>query len=209
VPWHPVRVRPVNEDDLPVLLELGEELREQLLPVEPAARGRATGSVSRAALEQRYRDAIADPDRHLVLAVSGPEDDEQVLGMALFAVSLANALLDTPAVHLTHSVVSGTHRRRGAGKALVGAALAFAEERGIDQLVVSLSPGARDAARFFARLGFAAMSVRRSAPVPVVRRRLATMDAGADAAPRRRTVRPVAPVARAARRVRRADAGPS
>jgi ribosomal protein S18 acetylase RimI-like enzyme len=203
-----VRVRPATEADLPVLLELGEELREQLLPVEPTARGRASG-VTRASLEQRYRDALADPDRHLVLAVTGPDEAEQVLGMALFAVSLANALLDTPAVHVTHSVVSGSHRRRGAGKALVVAAVSFAEERDIDQLVVSVSPGARDAARFFARLGFAPMSVRRAAPVPVVRRRLAALDAPADPAPRRRVVRPAAPVARAARRVRRADTGPT
>jgi ribosomal protein S18 acetylase RimI-like enzyme len=199
----------VTEHDLPVLLELGEELREQLLPLEPSGRGRGTAGLNRGALEQRYRDAIADPDRHLVLAVTGPEEGEQVLGMALLAVSFANALLDTPAVHVTHSVVSGSHRRRGAGKALVAAAVAFAEERGIDQLVVSVSPGARDAARFFARLGLAPMSVRRAAPVPVVRRRLAAMDAPADPAPRRRVVRPAAPVARAARRVRRADTRPS
>lgn len=208
MPWHPVRVRPVTEKDLPSLLELGEELREQLLPVEPTGRSRVA-VISRLALEQRYRDAIGDPDRHLVLAVAGPDDAEQVLGMALFSVSLANALLDTQAVHVTHSVVSGRHRRRGAGKALVAAAAAYADERGIDQLVVSVSPGARDAARFFARLGFAPMSVRRVAPVSVVRRRLAAVEAGAQAPMRRRVVRPAAPGARAARRVRRADAGPS
>ena len=52
--------------------------------------------------------------------------------------------------HRHRPKVAGTHRKRGAGKALVAAAAAFAEERGIEQLVVSVHPGSRDAARFFA-----------------------------------------------------------
>ncbi|HUR50720.1 MAG TPA: GNAT family N-acetyltransferase [Mycobacteriales bacterium] len=205
--WHPVRVRPVTEDDLTALLELAEELREQLLPGEAAGRGRPTPA-GRSALEQRYRDAIADPDRHLVLAVQGPDDAEQVLGMALLSVAPTNALLDVPAVHVTHAVVAGRHRRRGAGKALVAGALAFAEERGIDQLVVSVHPGSRDAARFFARLGFAPLAVRRTAPVAVVRRRLAAGERVVEPLSRRHLVRPPAVGARATR-VRRADAGGS
>ena len=73
---------------------------------------------------------------------------------------------------MSHAVVADRHRRRGAGRALVAAAAAFAEERGLDQLVVSVHPGSREANRFFARLGFAPLAVRRSAPVAAVRRRL-------------------------------------
>jgi ribosomal protein S18 acetylase RimI-like enzyme len=200
VTWHPVRVRPVVEDDLADLVELAGELREQLLPTDGTSRAR-NGVPQRAALEQRYRDAIQAPDRHLVVAVQGPAHDEQVLGMALLSVAPANALLDIPAVHMTHSVVAGRHRKRGAGKALVAAAAAFAEERGIEQLVVSVHPGSRDAARFFARLGFAPLAVRRTAPVSVVRRRLAVVERAAEPLTRRRVTRP-AP----ATRVRRADA---
>jgi ribosomal protein S18 acetylase RimI-like enzyme len=164
----------VSELDLPVLLELGAELREQVLPVEGRARANAPrGTASRAALSQRYCEAIADPDRELVLAVGGKDGEPEVpLGMALFTVSPANALVDIPAVHMSHAVVAARHRKRGAGKALVAAAAAYAEERGIDQLVVSVHPGSRDAARFFARLGFAPQAVRRTAPVSLVRRRL-------------------------------------
>lgn len=166
-----VRVRAVTEDDLPVLLELGEELRDQVLPVEGKSRG--TSVTSRAALAQRYSEAIADPSRHLVLAVGGKDGEPEVaLGMALFTVSTANALVDLPAVHMSHAVVADRHRKRGAGKALVAAAAAYAEEHGIEQLVVSVHPGSRDAARFFARLGFAPQAVRRTAPVSVVRRKL-------------------------------------
>lgn len=92
--------------------------------------------------------------------------------MALFSVAPANALLDTPALHVSHAVVADRHRRRGAGKALVAAAAAFAEERGLEQVVVSVNPGSRDANRFYARLGFAPLAVRRVAPTAVVRRHL-------------------------------------
>jgi ribosomal protein S18 acetylase RimI-like enzyme len=193
-----VRVRAVREDDLPTLLALGEELREQLL--EAPARGR-TPTAGRAVLEQRYREAVEDPERHLVLAVTGTPEAEQVLGMAMLTIGATNALLDIPAVHVTHAVVAGRERRRGAGKALVAAAASFAEEQGIEHLVVSVNPTSRDAARFFARLGFAPVAVRRTAPVSVVRRRLGATER-VEPSVRRRVGRPGVVAAR----VRQADA---
>ncbi len=146
----------------------------------------------RAALTQRYAEAVADPDRHLVLAVGGKDGaPEEPLGMALLTIASANALLDIPAVHVSHAVVSDRHRRRGAGKALVAAAAAFAEEHGIEQLVVSVHPGSREANRFFARLGFAPLAVRRTAPVALVRRRLSLGERTAEHLVRRRPTRPV------------------
>lgn len=164
-----LHVRAARDGDLPALVELSEELRDVLLPTADAA-GRAGSAVARAALEQRFREALASEDRHLVVVVDG---DDAPVGMALFTVSTANPLVDAPSLHMTHSVVSRRHERRGAGKALVAAAAAYAEERGLDQLVVSVNPGSREGNRFFARLGFAPLAVRRVAPVPVVRRRLA------------------------------------
>jgi ribosomal protein S18 acetylase RimI-like enzyme len=172
--WSAVRVRPATVEDVPAMLAFGEELREQLGPSIDRKRVRTTPAASRAGLAARYTEALADPDRHLVLAVA---DDDLPLGMALFTVAPANALLDTPALHVSHAVVADRHRRRGAGKALVAAAAGFAEERGLDQVVVSVHPGSRDANRFFARLGFAPLAVRRVAPTTVVRRRLQSSDA--------------------------------
>ena len=185
-----LHVRPATRDDLPVLLELGAELREQLLPVEGASRSRKPSPAGQAALAQRYAEAVDDPDRHLLLVTDATDE---VLGMALLTVASANALLDLPAVHMSHAVVPDRHRRRGAGKALVAAAASFAEERGIDQLVVSVHPGSRDAARFFARLGFAPMAVRRTAPVAVVRRHLGGGERAATQLVRRRPQRVALP----------------
>jgi ribosomal protein S18 acetylase RimI-like enzyme len=174
--WSSVRVRPATADDLPALLAFGEELREQLNPTVDGKRARPAAAAGRPGLEARYLEALADPDRHLVIAVA---EDDAALGMALFSVAPANALLDTPALHVSHAVVADRHKRRGAGKALVGAAAAFAEERGLDQVVVSVHPGSRDANRFFARLGFAPLAVRRVAPTAGLRRRLHSADARA------------------------------
>lgn len=177
--WTSIRVRPATAQDLPALLEFGEELREQIGPAAEGTRTRI-GAAARPSLEARYTDALADPERHLVVAVC---DDDVPLGMAVFLVAPANALLDRPALHMSHAVVSSRHKRRGVGKALVAAAASYADDRGLDQVVVSVNPGSREANRFFARLGFAPLAVRRVAPVAVLRRRLQALE-----------VRPVDPV---------------
>jgi ribosomal protein S18 acetylase RimI-like enzyme len=184
VPRSALRVRPAAESDLPALVDLATELREALLPAETGLRpGSPTG---RAVLEQRLREALESPNRHLVLVVG--EADEP-LGMALFTVSSANALFDCPSLHMSHAVVDDRHRRRGAGRALVAAAAAYAEERGLDSIVVSVRPGSREANRFFARLGFAPLAVRRAASVTTVRRGLAQIELPLGGVVRRRTRR--------------------
>jgi len=183
-----VTVRPATLEDLPALLAFGKELREQLLPVDGGKRGRPSALASRPVLEGRYLEALADPDRHLVVAVN---ERGEALGMALLVVASANALLDMPAVHVSHALVLDRFRRRGAGKALVAAAASFAEEHGLDQLVVSVHPSSREANRFYARLGFAPLAVRRVAPVSVVRRMLASGEPrSVEQAVRRRPRRP-------------------
>jgi len=199
MPWTSVRVRPAVQGDVPALFAFGEQLRDQLAVTSDGLRSRGTPVSARESLEARYVEALADPDRHLVVAV---DDQDQALGMALFSIAPTNALLDLPALHISHAVVDDRHKRRGAGKALMAAAASYADERGLDQIVVSVNPGSRDANRFFARLGFAPLAVRRVAPVAVVRRRLQSPETGPAEvlrrrtvrAPRRRSVRPVLPL---------------
>src|SRR5689334_16396732 len=119
--WNAVRVRPATAADIPAMLELADELREQHGPSLERKRLRATPAASSAAMAGRYAEALDDPARHVVLAVA---DDDTALGMALFTVAPANALLDVPALHMSHAVVADRHKRRGAGKALVAAAAA-------------------------------------------------------------------------------------
>ena len=158
-----VAVREAGPADLDVVVAFGEALRAA------GALPRRAGPV-RVSLAEGYADVLHDPDRRVLLAV---DESDQPLGMAILVSTPATSLLDIPALHVTHVVVADRHRRKGVGRALVGAAAAHAEVLGLEQVVVSVAHGAREANRFYARLGFAPLVVRRVAPVAALRRRLA------------------------------------
>lgn len=179
--WNGVHVRRADEHDLETVLELTGELREELLHT----RNRSTTRTP----AERYAEVLADETCEIALAVAreGAREGaaEVVIGMAVLSVARTNALLELPSLHVTHVVVSAAHRRRGAGRALVARAVAFAEEQGLEQIVVSVPPTSREAARFFARLGLTPISVRRTAPVALVRRRLSQAERSGEPAARR------------------------
>jgi ribosomal protein S18 acetylase RimI-like enzyme len=163
-----VRVRTATPDDVDALVALVGEMRE-LGPV----RGRAVARRGPEGARVRCEQLLADPDHRVVVAV---DDAGAVLGAAVLGADTAGGLLDPPSVYVSHLLVSPEHRRRGAGRALVAAAAAYAEELGVDSVVVGVAPTGRDANRFFARLGFAPLVIRRIAPVGAVRRALAVAE---------------------------------
>jgi ribosomal protein S18 acetylase RimI-like enzyme len=149
---------------MPVLLELWQQLRDR-------GRRRSPRLIGPSVLEQvtqRYLAAMNDPGCRLVVA----EAEGEVVGMALFVLGSASALLDLPAVEMSHLCVAEGHGRRGVGKALTAAAAGYAEELGVDQVVVGVLPHDREGNRFYARLGFAPVVVRRVASVSALRRHL-------------------------------------
>jgi len=155
--------RPACLEDLQDLVGLWTQLRE--------AGGRAARSVhpaNPADAEARLRAVLADPEHRVVLC----HLDGAPAGMAILTDVGMGPLTDHRAIQLSAVAVEDSHRRRGVGRALVAAALAYADEVGRDQIVVSLYPALRDAQRFYARLGFTPLVLRRVAPVAVVRRRL-------------------------------------
>lgn len=161
-----ISVREAQPEDMPRLLELWLELREHT----PRRTGRTADAL--AATEARYTDAMRSPGCRLVVAECGGE----LVGMALLCIGTATAIVEAPALEMTHMVVSGKHRRRGAGKALVAAAASYAEELGLDQVVTSVRPQDREANRFYARLGFGPVAVKRVATVSALRRQLTGVD---------------------------------
>lgn len=100
--------------------------------------------------------------------------DGQVTGMALVWLTSSGPLAAAPSAAMGYLVVAPSARRRGLGRVLVMAAAAWAEERGVEQLVAHVYPNLREANRFYARLGFAPLTVRRVAPVAALRRQFAT-----------------------------------
>ena len=159
-----VSVRVTCSRDMPALLQMWSELRdiggriERLIP-EPDSEG----------LRSRLEKIAADPDcRALVAEV----DDGEVAGMVLLTSQAYAPLMDQRAVHAHYLHVRDGYRRRGVGKALLAAAVTYADEVGAEHVITSVLPQLRDTQRFYARLGFGPVVVRRSAPVSVLRRRL-------------------------------------
>ena len=113
-----LRVRPATADDLPALVALGDELRDPARARRRRGRGRATARRPARPLEARYAEALADPDRHLVVVVDDGDGRAARHGAA-HASRRPTRCSTSPAVHMSHAVVADRHRRRGAGRALV------------------------------------------------------------------------------------------
>jgi ribosomal protein S18 acetylase RimI-like enzyme len=163
-----VRVRTATVDDVDALIALLDGLGD-LGPV----RGRAVARRGPDGFRMLCERLIADPEHRVVVAT---DETGTVIGAAVFSADTAGGLVDPPSVYVSHLVVGVEHRKRGAGRALVAAAAGYADELGVDSVVVGVAPAGRDANRFFARLGFAPLVMRRIAPVAALRRALASAD---------------------------------
>lgn len=169
-----VTVRPASAADASALTELWGELR--------AATGggldRLVGVTSGPQMAARLLgepEGPGDPSEQLLVAVV----DGEVGGMTLLRRDTLGPLCDAPAVTLDYLVVARRHQHRGVGRALLLAATSYAEQYGAEHVAVSVWPTLRDANRFYARLGFTPVTVRRVAAVGALRRKL-----GVDPRPR-------------------------
>jgi ribosomal protein S18 acetylase RimI-like enzyme len=159
-----VAVREATLDDVPALVAMWSELRDMGRRMERVIPGPDAG-----AMRHRLADIEADPDScALVASVDG-----EVAGMVLLTATDYAPLFEQRAVHAHYLHVRDGFRRRGVGKALLCAAVTYADEVGAEHILTSVLPQMRETQRFYARLGFGPVVVRRSAPVSVLRRRLA------------------------------------
>ena len=77
------------------------------------------------------------------------------------------------------------YRRHGVGRALMEAAVTWAEERGAAYVATAAAAGSRDANRFLARLALGPRATLRMAPTTAVRAKLTTRRTPATRAPGR------------------------
>jgi GNAT superfamily N-acetyltransferase len=140
-------------------------------PVVRSRRGAAGGREPAVGdrITERYRAALDEPGTRLLVAVLADEP----VGVALLLLHGISSSVDTqPCLHVAHLLVAARTRRRGVGRALLAEAVAVADCLGLDAVSVGVRPGDREANRYFARLGFAPVAVRRLAPVALLRRQL-------------------------------------
>ena len=159
-----VVVRDARPDDLPELMIMWDELREMGSRLE-----RVVPVSDEAGVLGRLESVSCDPDSRALVAVV----DNEVAGMTVLTATAYAPLFEQRAVHAHYLHVRDGFRRRGVGKALLTAAVSFADDVGAEHVITSVLPQMRDTQRFYARLGFGPVVMRRSVPVSALRRRLA------------------------------------
>lgn len=115
------------------------------------------------------------PGERLVVA----EFDGEFAGAAFLEATTYSPVNPEPVLQIHNAAVSSAFRRRGIGKALLEAAVTWAEELGIAHVGTAAASGSREANRFMARLALAPQAVLRIGPTPAVRARLTSRNAGA------------------------------
>jgi GNAT superfamily N-acetyltransferase len=158
-----VAVRDAVPDDLADLLAIWDELRDLGGRVE-----RTMPSASDDGVLERLKAIQHDPASRALVATF----DGETAGMALLTTSRYAPLFEQTAVHVHYLFVRDGFRRRGVGHALLASAVSLADEVGAEHVLTSVLPHLRDTQRFYARLGFGPIVVRRSVPVSMLRRRL-------------------------------------
>jgi GNAT superfamily N-acetyltransferase len=162
-----ITVRAAGESDVAALVVLWDELKRY-----GALNPRLAALTDDRKIEERVRRLISRPTSRILLASIADEP----VGMAMLTTVPLGALNETACVQVEYTVVAEGYRRRGVGRALMGAAACYAEDIGAEQVTVSVSPMSREANRFYAQLGLTPLSVRRVAPASALRRRIATLE---------------------------------
>lgn len=111
--------------------------------------------------------ATSETDR-IVIA----EHDGEPAGVVLLRVSTLTPINLERTVEIVGPFVASAFRRRGVGRALMEAAVSFAEDHGITHVSAGAAHNERDANRFLARVGLGAQHVLRSNTTHNVRGKL-------------------------------------
>ena len=119
-------------------------------------------------IERVIATCSQDPDQRLVVA----EYDGVLAGGVHLRLTTITPLNLDLSVQVMSPSVFPEYRRHGIGRALMDAAVGWAEERGATHLSTAAHSGSRDANRFMARLALAPMATLRLAPTTAVRSKL-------------------------------------
>lgn len=169
MPRSTVEVGRAVPEDVDLLLTLVRQARDQ--DQQPSREESAS-------YRARMRSALSRPDVSVYLARCGGDP----VGVVVLRLGETVPLTGQEAVHVDQLYVDPRWRRRGVARQLLAVAANAAEHFGAGDIVCSTPPGARDAQRFLARLGFTPLAVQRVVPLATLRRRLAGEGVG-----RRRT----------------------
>lgn len=117
--------------------------------------------------ERALANVAADPDERLLVATV---DDRLVAALQLTRRPVSPLVLDS-AVHTSFLLVEPEQRKHGVGRALMEAAVMWAEEKDVHQ-ITAITDANRETNRFFVRLGMSTLATVRSAPTIALRKKL-------------------------------------
>lgn len=141
-------VRRASRSDLDALAALFGDLLAHHAAIEPAFRVHAD---AHARLPALLALQLADPD----VAIFVCEESGGPIGFCSVRVRRASdALVETARAEIADLAVRAEHRRRGVGRALAGAARAWARERGAERLEVRVAARNREGQAFWRALGY-------------------------------------------------------
>jgi GNAT superfamily N-acetyltransferase len=161
VPRALVDVRRVTVDELGDVLELWNQGRDEI-----TRQGRQSTSAEQVA--PRLADALAAGQIEILLA----RREGRPAGFLILRETPLTFMVDQPAICIDQLFVAVEARRHGVARAMLSLVAGRAERSGAEQIVSSVTPWARETHRFFARLGFSPLTVRRSVSPATLRRRL-------------------------------------
>ena len=160
-----VEVRSATPGDLPDLVRLVAEMRETL-----RRRPVRAGEDESVQAEERLAAAFDSPNHEILVAL---DPSGTILGLTVLSLQAASgALGSAKTVLMVSTHVTRGARHAGVGRALVAGAAGWAELNGADSVEANVDPARREDLRFYVRLGFGQVFVRRSVPIAVLRRRL-------------------------------------
>lgn len=153
-----LEIRDARPEDVTGLLDLwahaGRSEQTTPRPVEESTRALA--------------QIAADADERMLV---GLLDDKIVAAVHLHRAPLSPLHTET-AIHTSYLVVLPEHRRHGYARALLDAALAWAEEKDVSHITAITTSNSRDTNRFLARLGLGTVATIRIASTATMRRKL-------------------------------------
>ncbi|MFL6105810.1 MAG: GNAT family N-acetyltransferase [Marmoricola sp.] len=157
---HLLEIRDARPEDAAALLALWSEVGGRGAE-QPTARPLEDAT---AALAQ----VAADPDERVVV---GLYEGEVVAAIHLRRAAMSPLHTDM-AVHTSYLIVRPEHRKHGFARALLDAAVTWAEDKDVAHVTAITSSGSRDTNRFLARLGLGTVATVRVANTGMLRRKL-------------------------------------
>ncbi|HET6151933.1 MAG TPA: GNAT family N-acetyltransferase [Marmoricola sp.] len=158
---HPLDVRDARPEDAEALLELWAEMSPR------GTDGPTPRPVDEAvtALAQ----IAADADERVLV---GLDDGGELVAAIHLRRAPISPLHSDMAVHSSYLLVRPEHRKHGYARALLDAAVTWAEDKDVSHITAITASSSRDTNRFLARLGLATVASVRVANTAVLRRKL-------------------------------------